>query len=105
MASYSTGTTVAAIATASGGGVQRWSLAAGTWKLDGTLNNGLTGGARGLMGYISGKDVVLVATTAETTPRVVSFVDDGTALNMIAAKELAKAGTNTAYRGIAPAPQ
>ncbi|HRI53149.1 MAG TPA: hypothetical protein PLW65_23505 [Pseudomonadota bacterium] len=92
-------------ATASGGGVQRWSLAAGTWKLDGTLNNGLTGGARGLMGYISGKDVVLVATTAETTPRVVSFVDDGSALNTIAAKGLAKAGTNTAYRGIAPAPQ
>lgn len=92
-------------ATASGGGVQRWSLVAGAWKLDGTLNNGLTGGARGLMGYISGNNVVLVATTAETTPRVVSFVDDGTALNMIAAKELAKAGTNTAYRGIAAAPQ
>lgn len=92
-------------ATASGGGVQRWSLVAGVWKLDGTINKGLTGGARGLMGYISGKDVVLLATTAETTPRVVSFVDDGSALNTIAAKELAKAGTNTAYRGIAPAPQ
>jgi len=92
-------------ATASGGGVQRWSLVAGTWKLDGTINKGLTGGARGLMGYISGKDVVLLATTAETTPRVVSFVDDGTALDMLTAKELAKAATNTAYRGIAAAPQ
>jgi hypothetical protein len=57
------------------------------------------------MGYISGKDVVLLATTAETTPRVVSFVDDGTALDMLNAKELAKAATNTAYRGISAPPQ
>lgn len=91
--------------TAAGGGVQRWSLKAGVWQLDGTMSKGLTAGARGLMGYLSGKDAVLIATTGETPPRVVSFVDDGTALAMINAKELLKAAANTFYRGISAPPQ
>ena len=85
--------------------MQRWTLAAGVWKLDGTMNKGLTAGARGVMGYLSGKNAVLIATTGETTPRVVSFVDDGTALDQLNAKELVKAGANTFYRGISAPPQ
>lgn len=92
-------------AAASGGGVQRWTLSGGTWKLDGTLAKGLTAGARGVAGFMSGTSVVVIASTSETTTRVVSFTDDGTALDMITAKELAKAATNTAFRGVALAPQ
>lgn len=91
--------------TAAGGGIQRWSLVAGVWKLDGTMVKGLTAGARGVMGYLSGKDAVLLATTAENPPRVVSFTDDGSALDQINAKEILKAGANTLFRGISAPPQ
>ena len=91
--------------TAAGGGIQRWSLAAGVWKLDGTMATGLTAGCRGLMGYLSGKDVVLLATTVETTARVVSFTDDGTAIDKLPSKEILKAAANTAFRGISEPPQ
>ena len=93
-------------ATASGGGIQRWSLSGTTWKLDGTIAKGLvTAGTRGLTGYVSGGKVVLLATTAEAPTRVVKFVDDGSALDMLSATPLATAATNTAYRGIALKPQ
>jgi hypothetical protein len=92
-------------AVASGGGIQRWTLSGATWNLDGTLKKGLTAGARGLTGFVSGSNVVLLTTTAESPARVVSFVDDGTALDMIPATPLATAATNTAYRGIAFPPQ
>jgi len=90
---------------AAGGGVQRWKLSGTTWALAGTLAKNLTAGARGLAGFVSGNNVVLLATTAESPPRVVSFVDDGSAIDMIGATALATAATNTAYRGIALAPQ
>lgn len=90
---------------AAGGGVQRWKLSGTTWSLAGTLAKNLTAGARGLAGFVSGNNVVLLATTAESPPRVVSFVDDGSAIDMIGATALATAATNTAYRGIALAPQ
>lgn len=92
-------------ATAAGGGVQRWKLSGTTWALAGTLAKNLTAGARGLAGFASGNNVVLLATTAESPARVVSFVDDGSAIDMISATALATATTNTAYRGIALAPQ
>ena len=88
-----------------GGGIQRWTLSGTTWKLDGTIAKGLTAGTRALTGFISGGKVVLLATTAELPTRVVSFIDDGTALDMLASKQLATAATNTAHRGIALAPQ
>lgn len=90
---------------AAGGGVQRWKLSGTTWALAGTLAKNLTAGTRGLAGFVSGNNVVLLATTAESPPRVVSFVDDGSAIDMIGATALATAATNTAYRGIALAPQ
>lgn len=91
---------------ATGGGIQRWSLSGTTWKLDGTIAKGLTtAGARGLTGYVSSGKVVLLATTAETPARVVKYIDDGSALDMLSATQLAAAATNTAYRGIALPPR
>ncbi len=90
---------------ASGGGIQRWTLSGATFVLDGTINKGLTAGARGLTGFVSGGKVTLLVTTAESPPRVVRFTDDGTALDMLPAQPLATAAANTAYRGIALAPQ
>jgi hypothetical protein len=88
-----------------GGGIQRWTLKGTTWTLDGTIKKGLTAGARGLTGFITGGKVVLLATTADVPPRVVSFVDDGTMLDMLPSKFLNTAATNTGYRGIALPPQ
>ncbi len=92
-------------AVASGGGIQRWTLSGATFVLDGTIKKGLTAGARGLTGFVSGGKVILLVTTAESPPRVVRFTDDGTALDMLPGQPLATAATNTAYRGIALAPQ
>jgi hypothetical protein len=92
-------------AAASGGGVQRWTLSGATWNLDGTLKKGLGAGARGVTGLLRGSSVLLLVTTAESPPRVVSFLDDGSGLDMIAAQPLSTAAANTAYRGIALAPQ
>ncbi|HRI49156.1 MAG TPA: hypothetical protein PLW65_03165, partial [Pseudomonadota bacterium] len=92
-------------AVASGGGIQRWTLSGATFVLDGTIKKGLTAGARGLTGFVSAGKVTLLATTAESPPRVVRFTDDGTALDMLPAQPLATAAANTAYRGIALAPQ
>ena len=92
-------------AVASGGGIQRWTLSGATFVLDGTIKKGLTAGARGLTGFVSAGKVTLLATTAESPPRVVRFTDDGTALDMLPAQPLATAAANTAYRGIALVPQ
>lgn len=92
-------------AVASGGGIQRWTLSGATFVLDGTIKKGLTAGARGLTGFVSGGKVILLVTTAESPPRVVRFTDDGTALDMLTGQPLATAAANTAYRGIALAPQ
>lgn len=92
-------------ATAAGGGIQRWRYSGTQWSLEGTMAKGLTAGARGIAGFQSGNNIVLLVTTAETQARVVTFVDDGTAIDMLPSTPLATAATNTAYRGIALAPQ
>ncbi len=88
-----------------GRGVQRWSLSAGKWKLDGTMSKGLNAGVRGITGFITGNNVTLLATTTDSPARVVRFVDNGTTLEMIDFSLVTTAGTNTAYRGIAFPPQ
>lgn len=86
-------------AIASGGGVQVWTLSAGTWSLRTTFSTGASG-ARGVAAYAMGSSVMVLASTAETTARVVSFVDDGVVTSPTATA-LATAGTNTTYRGLA----
>jgi hypothetical protein len=89
---------------ANGGGLQRWKLGSGgTWTLDATLTNGLTAGCRWLTGWVSGANIVLVATTADSVPKLVTVTDDGSASPAFTA--LATSATNTAFRGVALAPR
>lgn len=93
---------------ATGGGVQRYYLTNNSWTLDGTILTGAASGARGLTGYRSGTNTILLVTTAESAgvqTRLVSFTDDGSAAATLVAKSLATAGTNTAFRGVCLAPQ
>jgi hypothetical protein len=84
---------------ASGGGIQKWTLSAGTWTLAYTLlvttPAAPTGvGCRGLTGIVVGGTTLLFATT--TSGQLVRVVDTGAAS---AATILATAATNTAFRG------
>lgn len=91
-----------------GGGVQRWNLMAGTWTLAGTFTVGTGTVARAVTGYMSGANVVLLAVIPEAgtaAARVVSFTDSGNTPGVVTAKDLATAGNNTTFRGIALAPE
>ena len=90
-------------AVASGGGIQRWTLAGGTWTLGATFNTGLTSGARGVVAWADGADVVIAAVTAESPSRVVTFRDVPGAMPGMATV-VSTAPTNTHYRGLALAP-
>ena len=90
---------------ATGGGVQKWTLAGGTWALAGTLSVGLTGGCRAITGFVSGATTTLLVVTAESPSRVVRFLDDGSAPTSLAGTALRTAATNTVFRGIALAPR
>lgn len=91
-------------ATATPGGIQKWSLVGGSWVLNGTI--GTTAAAvRGLTGSVSGTAVSLVATSATS---LYALADNAgynvapTTTTLPAA--VATATTNTAFRGVAPAP-
>lgn len=89
------------------GGVQRWTLNTTTWTLAGTMSVGASSGCRGLAGFASGSNHVLIATTSEAgiaATRLVSLTDTGATPSTITATLLATAATNTAYRGVALAP-
>ncbi|MBV9242151.1 MAG: carboxypeptidase regulatory-like domain-containing protein [Acidobacteria bacterium] len=92
-------------ATASGGGIEKWTLNAGTWTLATTFNGGLTSGVRSLtLRPNSLGQAVIFATTAEATTRLVTLVDDGLTTNFTALAS-APAGANpTAFRSVAFAP-
>jgi hypothetical protein len=91
-------------AAASGGGVQKWSLANGAWTLGPTFNVAVApNGFRGLAGTLIGGRPTLVATSADTVPRLVTFVDDGSAA--IAGAVVATSPANTAFRGVALSPR
>ncbi len=90
-------------AVASGGGVQRWTLVAGTWTLGATFNTGITSGVRGLTAWAEGANVAVAAVTAETPSRVVIYRDVPGATPG-AATVVSTAPTNTHYRGVALAP-
>lgn len=93
--------------TGSGGGLQKWTLSAGTWSLSYTLNSGLTAGLRGLTGVVDAfGNVTLYATTADTISaangnKLVSVTDLGAGS---AFSTLATAPGNTAFRGVDFAP-
>lgn len=88
---------------ATGGGVQRWTLVAGTWTLGATFNMGITSGVRGLAAWPEGANVAVAAVTAENPSRVVIFRDVPGATPG-AASVVSTAAMNTQYRGVALAP-
>lgn len=82
---------------ANGGGIQKWTLSAGTWSLSYTLlNNGTTTTAvRGLAGTVDGNgDAVLFGTTGSA---LITVTDTGVSA---VATTLATATLNTAFRGV-----
>ncbi|APR79055.1 Xanthine/uracil/thiamine/ascorbate permease family protein [Minicystis rosea] len=85
--------------TTDGGGVQKWTYDGTQWKLATTFNQGLNGDLRGLAGAVTGASVTLIVSDPEN---VYALVDDGSASP--AATKIATAPANTAFRGVALAP-
>ncbi|GAB3871045.1 hypothetical protein GCM10028824_20390 [Hymenobacter segetis] len=88
-----------------GGGIQKWSLVAGTWTLNGIIAGSATATVRGLDGNTSGTTVSLIATSATG----LYLLSDTTGYNVAPTltsipAPVATAATNTAFRGIAFAP-
>lgn len=85
---------------ATGGGIQKWTLNAGTWTLQYTLLNtgAATTAVRGLTGTVVGGNAVLFATTNQSNANnLIAVTDTGAAAT---ATVLASAPTNTAFRGV-----
>jgi hypothetical protein len=101
--------------TTAGGGLQKWMLVGGTWTQSwsrlvnstGTLSDTAAVGFAGIRGLTGTWDAVngaqLYATTTETTNnRLISIVDNGSTPTL--ATNLASAGTNYVFRGVAFTP-
>jgi hypothetical protein len=90
-------------ASASGGGIQKWTLSAGTWSLAYTLVTEAGQGSRSLTIDTSGANPIIYAVTTETTAnKIVAITDSGTGLDTGVAIDTASA--NTVYRGLSFAP-
>jgi hypothetical protein len=93
------------------GGIEKWTLTAGTWSLVWNTNAAAgTTGVRGLTGYAAGSSVVLLATTASASPvpnAIIRLIDTGATPTAAGVTTLVPAvpGAVTVYRGIALAPQ
>jgi hypothetical protein len=79
------------------GGIQKWTLSAGTWTLAYTLQPAANTGARGLSGCVENGVTTLFATTSATLPQLVSVVDTGAASTF---SILTTSPTNTAFRDV-----
>jgi DNA/RNA endonuclease G (NUC1) len=89
--------------TGSGGGLQRWTLSAGTWTLTKTITSGLTSGLRGVTITNNGSgQAVAYATTANSPSLLVKVTDTNSAGDAFTL--VATAGANTAFRGVALTP-
>ncbi|WP_375417973.1 IPT/TIG domain-containing protein [uncultured Hymenobacter sp.] len=88
-----------------GGGIQKWSLVGGAWVLNGAISG--AAGLRGLMGTSSSGTAVSLA--ASGTGRLYLVSDEAgynAAPSVVALPAaIATAGTNTAFRGVAFAPE
>ncbi len=88
---------------ANGGGIQKWTLSAGTWSKAYTLlNNGTTAiPSRGLTVDWSGTNPVIYATTSSTPNALIRVTDTGSGST---ADTLAASPANTVFRGVDFAP-
>ncbi len=89
-------------ATASGGGVQKWTLSGGTWTLAYTLISGLSKGVRGLAADWSGTNPVIYVTDSTTSANTLWVVTDAGSSSSFTT--LATAATNEVFRGVTFAP-
>jgi hypothetical protein len=92
---------------ANGGGVQKWTFDGASWTLVYTMNTGLTAGVRGLAGMADRAGNTLYVTTADTTNsstgnKLMRVVDLGQFSDFVL---IAAAPGNTAFRGVAFAPE
>ncbi|MBI5850490.1 MAG: hypothetical protein HZB39_05550 [Planctomycetes bacterium] len=84
--------------TTTAGGIQKWTLSAGTWTLQYTLNPAASTGCRGLTGTVAGGVATLFATTSTSSNNaLVTVTDTGPASTFTT---LATAGTNMVFRGV-----
>ncbi|MDB5269757.1 MAG: hypothetical protein JWP58_2797 [Hymenobacter sp.] len=93
--------------TGTGNGIQKWSLVAGNWVLNGTIAGSSATGLSGIDGNpnAAGTGVSLVA----SSPASLYILADNTGYNVAPTQTVlptpaARAATNTAFRGIAFAP-
>ena len=86
-------------ASASAGGVQKWTFNGSVWTLAYTLSSGATIGARGLAVDFSGTNPVIFAATTDN--KIIKYTDIGASST---ASTLYTAPTNTALRGLTFAP-
>jgi hypothetical protein len=87
--------------TTAGGGLQKWTLAGGTWTLAYTLSAGLTAGLRGVSLVPGTSPASLCATSADSATKLVTVVDTGAGSTF---SVLAVAAPNTAWRGVRALP-
>lgn len=93
--------------TANGGGLQKWTLTAGTWSRIDTFTGGLagTGGVRGLTARLNGSgQPELFVITAGAPIQIMKLVDDGSGSGSLSFTSIATVATFTAFRGIAFTP-
>lgn len=89
---------------ATDGGIQKWSLVGNTWTLNGTIA-GASASVRGLTGSISGTTVTLLASSTGNLYAVTDNAGYNAAPSTTTLPAaIATAGTNYAFRGLAPAP-
>ena len=88
--------------TAKNGGIQRWVLHGATWTNDFTFTSGITTGARGVTGWLSGTTVNLIVVTAEGSPnKIWSLADTGAESPLPVFKLVATAPAGANFRGVA----
>lgn len=90
---------------APGGGIQKWSLAGGTWVLNGTIGNSTASQLTGIEGSVTGSAVALFATSGTN----LFALTDNTGYNVAPTLTtlpgaIATAAANTVFRGVAFAP-
>ncbi|WP_158022699.1 IPT/TIG domain-containing protein [Hymenobacter coccineus] len=87
------------------GGIQKWSLVAGSWVLNGTIAGSASTAVRGLNGLTRGTAVALAATSANGLFSLTDNTGYNAAPTLIALPTaIAGARANTAFRGMAFAP-